>query len=86
MDYRPNRGGHAPGHLRDAFTDWVDADDYSKDTVVVGDAKLVKPIRWLLGQLWNCTDIMPVMLCEDLEVTQGSTYARAVRKLAQQLP
>jgi hypothetical protein len=86
MHYRPNRGGHAPGHLREAFIDWVDADDDSKDSVVVGYAELVKPVRWLLGQLWNCTDTMPGMLCEHLEIPQGSTYARAVRRLAQELP
>ena len=37
--------------------------------------------RWLTGQLWNCTDIMPSLACEQLELPLGSTYARAARHL-----
>ncbi len=37
--------------------------------------------RWLTGQLWNCTDIMPSSLCADLDLSPGSTYAMGVRKL-----
>ncbi len=37
--------------------------------------------RWLLGQLWNCTDIMPSDLCQSLDLPPGSTYAQAVRRL-----
>lgn len=38
--------------------------------------------RWLTGQLWNCTDVLPRNLCDDLEIYRGSTYAMAVRKLS----
>ena len=41
--------------------------------------------RWLCGQLWNCTDILPGMACADLDLPEGSTYARAVRKLRDEL-
>lgn len=37
--------------------------------------------RWLLGQLWNCSDIMPGSLCDDLELRHGRTYAVAAREL-----
>jgi hypothetical protein len=36
---------------------------------------------WITGQLWNCSDILPGLICSELELPQGSTYSRAVRKL-----
>jgi hypothetical protein len=90
--YNAARGGHAPGHLRGAFCDWADAvydwDDVRRaavDPLVVAteDGRQC-PLRWLIGQLWNCTDIMPSQLCEDLDLPLGSTYARAVHKAAQE--
>ena len=50
--YRPSLGGHAPGRLRSAFLDWMEDPD--------GDNEDRYPLRWLIGQLWNCTDVMPV--------------------------
>lgn len=85
MRYQPNRGGHAPGYLRDAISDWLDSGG-TDNTVAVGDDQVKKPIRWVIGQLWNCTDIMGSSLCDDIEVPPGSTYARGVRKLAGELP
>jgi hypothetical protein len=78
--FEPRRGGHAPGHLREAFVDWVDG-GAEAETVVVGYAETEMPIGWLLGVLWNCPDIMPSDLCRELDMLQGSTYAQAVRRL-----
>jgi hypothetical protein len=36
---------------------------------------------WLTGMLWNDTNIMPGILCNELDLPLGSTYARAVRRL-----
>jgi len=74
------RSGHAPGHLREAFDEWVEAGADAK-TVTVGYAEAVMPTAWLLGQLWNCRDIMPSTLCADLDMRQGSTYGMAVRRV-----
>jgi hypothetical protein len=41
-------------------------------------------IRWLLGALWNCTDVLPAGYCQQLDIEQGSTYAQAVRALRAQ--
>jgi hypothetical protein len=41
--------------------------------------------RWLTGQLWNDTGIMPWLTCEELELGRGSSYAVAARKLRAQL-
>jgi len=79
MKYKPNRGGHAPGFLRDAFQEWVEEGDQERKTVIIDDEK--KPLNWLLGQLWNCTDILPGCDCMLLDIPSGSTYAQAVRSI-----
>ena len=76
MTFVASQGGHAPSHLREAFQDWIE--DCS-GTVTVDDAS--RPKDWLLGQLWNCTDILPGDACWILGLRPGSTYAQAVRAL-----
>ncbi|WP_125206364.1 hypothetical protein [Capsulimonas corticalis] len=44
-----------------------------------------KPIRWLLGRLWNCTDVLAAVYCQNLEIPVGSTYAVAVRDVMSKL-
>jgi transcriptional regulator with XRE-family HTH domain len=92
--YQPARGGHAPGHLRDAFLQWLqDSLDRPDNaplplTVEVGDRE--QPVSWLFGQLWNCTDALPRweydqingwLESEGLETIDRQTYAAAVRAL-----
>ena len=40
---------------------------------------------WVIGQLWNCTDILPGVMCWELDLPPGSTYAVAVRKLRNEM-
>jgi hypothetical protein len=99
MPYRANHGGHAPGHLRDAFeTALVESGEFSdnwydqlgnEQPILFNDAKLQESWdnfspkergRWLIGQLWNCTDIMPSNLCSNLDLPSGSTFAKGARK------
>ena len=82
------RRGHAGGHLRDPLDDYLDSHMFKKtkgwyQKVEVDGEK--KPIRWLIGQLWNCTDAMPSSNCDQLDLVQGSTYAQGVRALRSQL-
>ena len=77
--YTASRGGHAPGHLRDAFIEWLCSSERGDTTEVGGERR---PLRWLIGQLWNCSDVMPSEYCEELELPQGSTYAQAVRSIS----
>jgi len=99
--YRADRGGHAPGHLRDAFLECLerfDCGDAEPWHEALADDELIfffspdkqrwweglsSPDRghWLIGQLWNCTDVMPSRACSSVELPQGSSYARAARKL-----
>jgi hypothetical protein len=101
-EFNAARGGHAPGHLRDAFSEcfesphselWYSAlanDDvlsfYSHELQEIWNHMSVEERgRWLVGQLWNCSDVMPGSLCDDLDLRQGSTYAVAARKLRRKM-
>ena len=85
--YMPLRGGHAPRELREALTAWLrtgpvvtPAGRWSFGGVPLVDDGPV-PAEWLLGQLWNCTDVLPTQACEALGIPAGSTYARAAREV-----
>jgi hypothetical protein len=69
---------HVGGHLRESFENWV-MDGGMEGKPEIDEAPV--EIEWLLGQLLHCSDIMPGMLCSDLEMRVGSTYARAARRL-----
>jgi hypothetical protein len=76
---------HAGGHLRDAFVDWVE-DDCPDEIPAEGQVTFCdgqpRTADRLIGQLWHCSDIMPVDLCGELDMPQGTTYASAVQQLA----
>lgn len=86
--YNPSRGGHAPGHIRDAFLDYInnqvnEEGDKLDEKAYIDDSPV--SIHWLIGQLWNCTDIIPNMERFNLEVLgieNATTYAQAVRALS----
>lgn len=92
--FNPGRGGHAQGHLREAFSDAVDAFEQWQDgepepSIAVGYDETPMRLSAVAGLLWNCTDIMPGMLCQQIndlvpigsECRQGSTYAKGARHL-----
>lgn len=60
---------HMPGHLREQFIETIE---------VKGPSGVS---RRLIGRLWNCTDIVPGQVCDDLGIKCGSTYAQAVRSI-----
>ena len=92
--YQPARGGHAPGHLRDAFLEWLQesldlpGEAPLPQTIEVGGTE--RPVSWLFGQLWNCTDALPRwefdrindwLTSEGMPAIDRQTYAAAVRAL-----
>ncbi len=82
--FNPARGGHAPGHIRDAFLTAIEIRYKQRggDPVVpVGYDDTPVPLSRLCGLLWNCTDILPGEDCNLLDIGPGSTYAIASRKL-----
>jgi hypothetical protein len=40
---------------------------------------------WLIGQLWNCRDVLPGSVCALASLSQGSTYAQFVRHLRNEI-
>jgi len=97
MKYNPSRGGHAPGHLREALAQWVEQwsdsgkeywPPYPSIAATVGWDQVNKPIEWLLGQLWNCNDIVSGdllsqlnELCGEENLSRTRAYAAQVRRI-----
>lgn len=81
----PRRGQHAPEELRAAFLDWTDRPLDEEELLEVEVGGELYPLRWLVGQLWNCTDCLPASACDALDIPTGSTYAQGVRKVASDL-
>ena len=46
---------------------------------ITGEA--TKELDRLCCKLWNCTDVLPQIACNDAEVPVGSTYARAAQAI-----
>lgn len=95
MRYNAARGGHAPGHLRDAFVEWLEASWYSGDASPSLNDDVsgyvddwhgnTWTVRKLLGHLWNCTDILPGAIYRELDFDSMQTYAAAVRMIKAEL-
>ena len=90
MSFPNNRGGHAPGHLREAFEEWLD--DPAQTDVVVGWNEERRPLSWLFDQLWCSEDILPSLAREQVNsLLRGepndfrNTYGAAVRRLKGEL-
>lgn len=98
--YIPARGGHAPGDLRNAFLEAIEAFETwekgaDEPTVDVRDRPVT--ISRLCGLLWNCSDTMPGIEQRHLEsLLPGrwigedrsgtlNTYAMAARALREHI-
>ncbi len=94
--YTPAGGRHAPpslrallrrlAHIYPACLNWWEALPESgplapTDTARWATLPAAERTRWLLGQLWDCTDHLPDRCCDFLTLPRGSTYARAARYL-----
>lgn len=90
--YLPSRGGHAPGDLREAFADAVDAFEAwggsdPGPTIEVRGGRLT--VRAVCGLLWNCSDVMPSTMSQQLndptkwpqDGLRSNTYAAGARLL-----
>jgi hypothetical protein len=95
-DFSLKNGGHAGGHLREAL---VEALEYGNDWWQHAEISFQNDreqewwsrqstrsrARWLLGQLWHCTDIVPGTLRSEFEGQNVVTYARLARLLIKEL-
>jgi hypothetical protein len=84
--YNPGRGGHAPGHLRNALIDALDASFTPWNRApwwkFLPGGKAQK--RWLVRRLRNCSDIVPGSVCDALDLPIGRTFRQLVRHLRMQ--
>ena len=85
MSYKANRGGHAPQDVRDAFCEMVEK-TFKHDGMKVDVGGDLRAVKWVLGQLWNCTDIMPGYCCDELDLRGKGTYAAGARLLRSRIP
>lgn len=98
--FSASRGGHAPGNLRDALIEALDSSFCSdvpwwenleieffaeRKRLWWAEASYKAKALWLLGQLWNCTDIVPGEICRALDLRSGKTYAQLARSLKAEL-
>jgi hypothetical protein len=86
--YKPNRGGHAPGHLRGFFWSMLDLDDGEAETWWPDRMPADQdPLAWVSAQLRNCTDTMPAGGIGDHfdDVPIGASYAVAARRVQRSL-
>jgi hypothetical protein len=90
------RGGHFPGHVRDAFLDAIEAfTDWEpgkpEPTVELERHYVPQPVTLsnMCGLLWNCADVLPgsafdaladVLADYDIDLTRR-TYAAAARSM-----
>jgi hypothetical protein len=91
---KSSRGGHAQGHLREALIDaleegWVeDRPWWELVSVEFGDrawqlwwdrTDFRNRAGWLLGQLRNCTEVIPSGTSDLVTIPCGSSFATLVR-------
>jgi hypothetical protein len=94
--YSASRSGHAPGYLSGALVEAIEASFWGgKSWWEVLEINFVDPAEqrswdritaleraaWLLGQLWNCTDILGALVCSTADLTGNKTVAQFVRIL-----
>jgi hypothetical protein len=92
----PKYSGHAPGHVReafgaavDAYLDWKAGQPEPTVEYEINYVPRQIPITAACGLLWNCSDILPGMMADEL-VGHGlpfkrRTYASAARAMLENI-
>ena len=83
-DFEGRASLRAPEYLRKALTDYLETGEVELTSYPAYLASLEDTdarVRWLTGQLWDCTDPLPAMYCEDLGFHHRGTYGDAARYL-----
>ena len=79
----PRRPEPDIAQLRSAFADLVARGlPHSEEALVeIGSGDETRPLRWLLGRLWNDRERMPDELCRSLRVLPRSSFAVGARRV-----
>lgn len=67
--------------IKELFLNYLDNLSDDPDPAITADGEL-QELRWLLVQLSECSDELPLEYCDQLTIPRGSTYRAAARKLA----
>jgi hypothetical protein len=87
-DFEGRASAMAPEYLRKALTDYLETGEVELTSYPAYLATLEGTgarVRWLTEQLWDCTDLLPPMYCEDLGLHHRGTYGEAARYLRSKL-
>jgi hypothetical protein len=77
--FQPQVGGHAPGDLREAFCEAVESrSGTDPDPLLMLRGQYLR-LSQIAGAPWNCTDMMPSGVCNDIGVRLGGSYAIGAR-------
>jgi hypothetical protein len=76
---------HYPGHLREAFYNWLEQGRPPYAVVEVDYEPTSWTARQLLGRMAHCTDIMPADMCDQQGVRRGTTCAALAQRLLREM-
>jgi hypothetical protein len=83
---------HYPGHIREAFLDWIDEGYPPIARVEVNYEEQAWPARRLMRRMLRCSDVMPSAAYRQVRQDFGlnrmtsQTYAAVARNLIEALP
>jgi hypothetical protein len=75
---------HAPDYLKKALIEYLETGEVELPSYPAYLASLEGPrarLHWLTEELWDCTDRLPSMYCDDLGLHGRATYGDAARYL-----
>jgi hypothetical protein len=82
LDGRDTRRGF--DYLKKALTDFLETGEVelpSYPAYLSYVDGMEARVKWLTEELWDCTDPLPPLYCDDLGLASGATYADAARYL-----
>jgi hypothetical protein len=75
---------HGPDYLKRALNDYLETGEVelpSYPAYLSYVEGIGARVVWLTEELWDCTDQLPAMYCEDLGLGEEASYADAARYL-----
>jgi hypothetical protein len=74
----------APDYLKKALIDYLETGEVELPSYPAYLASLASPqarLQWLTEELWDCTERLPPMYCDDLGLHGRASYGEAARYL-----
>ncbi len=74
---------HLPAHIRDAFHEWLEDGQPERAAVELNYARTDWSARELLMVLSGCSDTLPNLYSEELDLPPGARYSEVAQGLLQ---